>query len=538
MRGGNNCIITRVRLQMIVQTVGTDIKGEMKDQYKQILTPEVIQFIEQLELRFGESRLELLAKREERQKEIDEGKLPHFLEETKHIREADWEIGPLPKDLQDRRVEITGSVDRKTIIHSLNSGANVFIACFEDATSPTWENVMNGQVNLRNAVKRTISFEDTNGKFQTLNDETAVLMVRPRGLHLEEKHVLLDGKPISASLFDFGVYFFHTAVEAVKNDTGPYFYLPKLESYLEARWWNDVFGYAQKYVGIPNGTVKATVLIESIMAAFEMNEILYELKDHSAGLKCGELNYLFSYIKRLRNHPNAILPDRQLVTMTVPLMRSCSALTIQTCHKRNAPAIGGMAAQLPKNEQEMTKVYAEIKREAREGHDGTWVSDPTLVPIAMDAFHSEMPLANQIHLQKQMDMTITQKDLLTVPDGEITEVGVRQNIRAGILSMESWLSGKRSTPHSHLMEDTDTAIVEICRSQLWQWIRHPKGFLHDGRKVTFQMYENLKERELSEIRELFGYEDHRFDEAEKLFDKLISEEEFIDFFTLLGYEIL
>lgn len=531
--------------EMSTQTSGITVVGKMKPRFEKILTPAALQFIEQLERHYGEKRRELLQYRIQRQKEIDQGILPHFLPETKHIREGEWTIAPLPNDLQDRRVEITGPVDRKMVINALNSGANVFMACFEDATSPTWDNVMEGQINLHDAVNKTISYEGPNEKIYELNKKTAVLVVRPRGWHLEEKHVLIDGKPISASLFDFGLYFFHNAVQLTQNGMGPYFYLPKLESHLEARLWNDVFTFSQKYIGIPKGTIKATVLIETILAAFEMDEILYELKEHSAGLNCGRWDYIFSFIKKLRNQENVILPDRSVVTMTVPFMRSYSLLTIQTCHRRKAPAIGGMAAQIPvkndeqKNEEAFEKVREDKEREARDGHDGTWVAHPGLVPIALDVFNREMPMPNQIHTSKQQHIQIKESDLLEIPAGIITEAGVRQNISVGIRYIESWLSGKGAAPINHLMEDAATA--EISRAQIWQWIRHPKGVLDDGRKITMEMYMQFKMEELEKIRCDIGekeYNNRKFKEAEQLFDSLIQDRNFIEFLTLPGYEIL
>jgi malate synthase len=530
---------------MSTQTTGIEVVGALKAQYDEILTPEALTFIEELERKFGGRRVELLQYRQKRQEEINNGKLPDFLPETKHIRGGDWTIAPLPKDLQDRRVEITGPTDRKMVINALNSGAKLFMADFEDATSPTWENAVEGQINLRDAVKRTISFENPNGKRYELNKETAVLIVRPRGLHLEEKHVLLDGKPISGSFLDFGLYFFHNVKELLARESGPYFYLPKLESHLEARLWNDVFVYAQEKLGIEQGTIKATVLIETILAAFEMDEILYELKEHSAGLNCGRWDYIFSFIKKLRSQKDVILPDRSQVTMTVPFMRSYSLLTIQTCHRRKAPAMGGMAAQIPvknnpqANEEAFAKVRADKEREARDGHDGTWVAHPGLVPVAMEVFNREMPTPNQIHTPKQQKITINAQDLLEVPGGTITEEGVRTNINVGIQYVASWLSGRGAAPIYNLMEDAATA--EISRAQLWQWVRHPKGILNDGRKVTFEMYEELKAEELEKIKLEIGtaaFENGRFDEAVSLFDGLIMNEDFAEFLTLPGYELL
>jgi malate synthase len=534
-----------VREFMSTQTTGIEVVGAVNAQYEEILTPGALKFIEELERQFGARRNKLLQYRRIRQEEIKSGKLPDFLPETKHIRNGDWTIAPLPEDLQDRRVEITGPTERKMVINALNSGAKVFMADCEDATSPTWENIVEGQINLRDAVNRTISFENPNGKKYELQEKTAVLLLRPRGLHLEEKHVLLDGKPISGSFFDFGLYFYHNVKNLLTRDTGPYFYLPKLESHLEARLWNDVFVFAQKQLDIPQGTIKATVLIETIMAAFEMNEILYELKEHSAGLNCGRWDYIFSYLKKLRHQDNVILPDRAQVTMTVPFMRSYSLLTIQTCHRRKAPAMGGMAAQIPikgdpqANEEAFAKVRADKEREARDGHDGTWVAHPGLVPVALEVFDREMPVANQIHTTKQQKIMITAQDLLEVPGGTITEEGVRVNINVGIQYIASWISGRGAAPIHNLMEDAATA--EISRAQLWQWIRHPKGVLTDGRKVTVEMYEQFKLEELEKIKQEIGEEAFnrgRFTEAVKLFDRLILDEEFAEFLTLPGYELL
>jgi malate synthase len=426
------------------------------------------------------------------------------------------------------------------IINALNSGAKVFMACLEDATSPTWKNVMNGQLNLKDAVDGTISVNGENGKTYVLNKETAVLFVRPRGWHLEEKHVLVDGKPISASLYDFGLYFFHNAIHLVEKGTGPYFYLPKLESHLEARLWNDVFIFAQKFIGIPKGTIKATVLIETIPAAFEMDEILYELKEHSAGLNCGRWDYIFSYLKKLRNQPDVILPDRSLVTMTVPFMRTYSLLTIKTCHRRKAPAIGGMAAQIPvkgdeeKNEEAFNKVRIDKEREVQDGHDGTWVAHPALVPIALEIFDKEMKESNQIDSQKQLDLRVTEQELLAVPAGAITEEGVRQNIRVGLRYITAWLRGRGAVPIHHLMEDAATA--EISRAQIRQWIRHPKGMLEDGRKVTYDMDDKIKKEEIQMILAEMG--DEKVRDAGELFDSLIKDEPFHDFLTIPGYTLL
>lgn len=531
---------------MSTQTIGIQVKGRMQEGYENILTPKALMFVEELERKFGQQRIELLQNREKRQVEIDGGNMPDFLPETEHIRKGNWTIWPLPYELRDRRVEITGPVERKMIINALNSGAKLFMACFEDATSPTWENLINGQVNLKDAVNRTITYTSPDGKkTYELNEKTAVLTVRPRGIHLEDKNVLVDGKPISACLLDFGLFFYHNARNLIARGSSPYFYLPKLESHLEARWWNEIFIFAQEKFDIPIGTIKATVLIETILAAFEMDEILYELKEHAAGLNCGRWDYIFSYMKRFRNHQDVILPDRSLVTMTVPFMRSYSLLTIQTCHRRNAPAIGGMAAQIPvrndekANEEAFAKVRADKEREVRDGHDGTWVAHPGLVPVAMKVFNREMPEENQIKTKKLEDIKVTVADLVAVPEGEITEEGVRLNISVGIQYVASWLSGRGAAPINHLMEDTATA--EISRAQLWQWIRHKQGVLNDGRKVTFDMYEQFKQEELAKVKLTIGekaYKENRFDEATKLFDDLIYNDEFIDFLTIPGYEVL
>jgi malate synthase len=530
---------------MSTQLTGIEVVGKMKPNYTDVLTEEALQFVELLEKSFGTRRRELLQNRKDRQQLLNRGVLPKFLDETADIRNSDWTISPLPKDLLDRRVEITGPTERKMVINALNSGAKVFMADCEDATSPTWENVIEGQINLRDAVNRTISFANPNGKKYELKEKTAVLMVRPRGLHLEEKHLLLGGRPISGSFLDFGLYFFHNAQKLIDQGTGPYFYLPKLESHLEARLWNDVFILAQETLKIPIGTIKATVLLETIMAAFEMDEILFELKEHSAGLNCGRWDYIFSYLKKLREHQDVILPDRSQVTMTSPFMRAYSLLTIKTCHRRNAPAIGGMAAQIPvrdnpkANEEAFNKVKADKEREARDGHDGTWVAHPGLVPVAMEVFNQEMIESNQIQSKRLEDFKVTVEQLLEVPSGTITETGVRMNINVGIQYVASWLSGRGAAPINHLMEDAATA--EISRAQLWQWIRHPKGILDDGRKVTAEMYQMFKQEELQKIESELGneaFQKGRFSEAEQLFDRLILEDAFIDFLTLPGYEIL
>ncbi|MBH0156490.1 malate synthase A [Fictibacillus sp. 5RED26] len=529
---------------MTIETTNLQVLGDITPAYEKILTPGSILFLKSLHLHFNNTRKELLKQRKARQSEIDAGIMPTFLPETEHIRNSDWTISPLPQDLQDRRVEITGPVDRKMVINALNSGAKLFMADLEDSNSPTWENTIDGQINLKDAVNRSISFDNGNGKTYTLNEKTATLIVRPRGWHLEEKHIVVDNEPMSGSLVDFGLYFYHNAKTLIENGSGPYFYLPKMESHKEARLWNDVFIYAQEQLGIPRGTIKATVLIETIVAAFEMDEILYELREHSAGVNCGRWDYIFSYIKKFRNQPHVILPDRSLVTMTVPFMRSYSLLAIKTCHKRNAPAIGGMAAQIPiKNDEAANaaafeKVRADKEREASDGHDGTWVAHPGLVPVAMEVFDRIMPTPNQIN-QKREDVVVTADDLVAVPEGEITEEGLRVNISVGIQYIASWLRGKGAAPINHLMEDAATA--EISRAQVWQWIRHPKGILRDGRKVTFELVEELKLQEVQKLKQGMNEESFnsgRFMEAVALFDELIRNNEFQDFLTNRGYEVL
>ncbi len=428
-----------------------------------------------------------MARRVEVQASLDAGWRPDFLPETKAIRDADWTVAPLPKDLLDRRVEITGPTDRKMVINALNSGSSVFMADFEDANTPSWDNLIEGQINLMDAVRRDISFDDPSSKrHYQLNPRTAVLLVRPRGWHLPEAHLVVDGEPMSGSLFDFGLYFFHNAKELLARNTGPYFYLPKMESHLEARLWNDVFVHAEAKLGIAKGTIKATVLIETILAAFEMDEILYELREHSAGLNCGRWDYIFSTIKKFAEDPKRVMPDRSQITMTVHFMRSYSLLLIKTCHRRSVHAMGGMAAQIPirndpaANEAAMEKVRADKLREAGDGHDGTWVAHPGLVPIAKEIFDKQMPEVNQI-ARKRQDVHMTADDLLKVPEGTITEAGLRQNLNVGIGYLEAWLRGIGCVPLYNLMEDAATS--EISRAQLWQWIRHGAKLLgrSDGR---------------------------------------------------------
>jgi len=511
---------------------------------EEILTDEALEFVAGLVLAFGARRDELLERRRFRQAELDQRPRLDFLPGTRQIREAEWTVAPIPADLQDRRVEITGPVERKMIINALNSGANCFMADFEDSNSPTWENVVQGQLNLRDAVRRTITFTNPDGKHYELNGEVATLLVRPRGWHLPEKHVLLNGEPIPAGLFDFGLFLYHNGRELLDRGSGPYFYLPKLESHAEARLWNDVFVAAQEALGIPRGSIRATVLIETLPAAFEMDEILWELREHSAGLNCGRWDYIFSFIKTFRNHSDFVLPDRDRVTMTTHFMRSYSLLAIRTCHRRGIHAMGGMAAQIPikgdpeANQAALDKVRKDKVREAEDGHDGTWVAHPGLVEIARRAFDERMPGPNQIERRRD-DVDVTWADLLAVPQGEITEAGIRHNIDVGVQYMEAWLGGNGCVPIYHLMEDAATA--EISRSQLWQWLHHPDVALADGRPVTRELMERLFEEELEKLRQAVGdarFATGHYRKAREIIEQIVTGRMLADFMTLRGYEEL
>src|SRR6516162_4899720 len=524
---------------------GIEIRGRLAPGFEEIVTTGAVAFIAKMERAFRRRRADCLRRRHERQARLDAGESLDFLSKTKHVRDGDWTCASIPEDLRDRRVEITGPTDRKMVINALNSGAKMFMADFEDANSPTWHNMIEGQINLRDAVRRTISFRSPEGKEYKLKEKLAVLIVRPRGWHLLEKHMLVDGGPVAGGLFDFGLYFFHNARELIERGSGPYFYLPKMESHLEARIWNDAFDLAQDQLGIPRGTIRATVLIETMPAAFEMDEILYELRDHSAGLNCGRWDYIFSCIKRFRNRPDFVLADRALVTMTTHFMHSYSLLCIKTCHRRNAHAMGGMAAQIPiknnpaANEEALAKVRADKEREATDGHDGTWVAHPGLVQIALDAFNAKMPGANQID-KKREDVHVTASDLLAFgPSEPITEKGLRVNVNVGIQYLESWLRGSGCVPIFNLMEDAATS--EISRAQVWQWIRNPRGVLTDGRKVTIELFRKTTAEELDKIRAAVGEEAYRkgkFSEAAQLFDQITTSDEFVDFLTLPGYDEL
>ncbi len=498
----------------------------------------------ELHRRFEARRQELLAARTQRQARLDAGEMPDFLPETQGIREADWQVAPIPEDLRDRRVEITGPVDRKMIINALNAPVRCFMADFEDSSSPTWENMIDGQVNLRDAVNRSITFTNPgNGKEYCLNDSPATLIVRPRGWHLNERHCLVDGEPVSGGLFDFAVYLVNNHAELARRGTGPYFYLPKMESHLEARLWNDAFVVAQDFLGLPQGTIKATVLIETILAAFEMDEIIYELRDHMAGLNCGRWDYIFSFIKRFRNRADFVLPDRAGVTMNRHFLKSYVELLIKTCHRRGAHAMGGMAAQIPikgdeaANAEAMAKVAADKTREAEAGHDGTWVAHPGLADIAQAAFDKAMPGANQLEKRRE-DVQINAADLLKVPGGDITDAGLRQNIRVGIRYLEAWLRGNGCVPLDHLMEDAATA--EISRAQIWQWVKHGAS-TDDGRRIDLMRFDAAMAEELNRIREEVGaaaYQSGRFAEASELFARMVRNQEFDEFLTLPAYDLL
>lgn len=524
---------------------GVEILAPISDVHRDILAPAAVEFFATLQREFNPRRLELLAQRKTRQQAIDRGEYPTFLAETKSVRESDWHVDAVPADLHDRRVEITGPVDRKMVINALNAGANCYMADLEDSHSPTWTGTLDGQINLRDANRGTIEFQNPDGKRYALNAKVATMLVRPRGWHLDEKHVRVDGQVASGSLFDFALYFFHNAAERLKRGSGTYFYLPKMESYLEARLWNDVFVKAQNLLGLPQGTVKATVLIETILASFQMEEILYELRKHSAGLNCGRWDYIFSYIKKFARRPEFLVPDRAQVTMTSPFMRAYALACIKACHKRGAFAMGGMSALIPikndpaANEKALSKVREDKRREANDGHDGTWVAHPGLVQTAKEEFDAVLGAKpNQIDRQRP-DVTVTPQQLLEVPQGTITEEGLRQNIRVGIQYIEAWIGGLGCVPLYNLMEDAATA--EISRTQVWQWVHHPRGILNDGRKVTMEMVREFIKEELIRIRAERGekrYDSGHFPEATRMFDEMVANESLVDFLTLKAYESL
>lgn len=520
----------------------TQFKIKAFDKFGNVFTSDLIDFLVELHQKFNPKRVALLEERKKTQLEFDKGILPKFLQETEAIRNVNWVCAPLPQDLLDRRVEITGPVDRKMIINALNSGSSTFMADFEDSNSPTWKNCMEGQVNLSDAINRTIDFTNEQGKSYQLNENIAVLMVRPRGLHLSEKQIEINGEQVSGSLIDFGIYFFRNVKKLLENGTAPYFYLPKLEHYKEARWWNEVFVFSQNYLGIPQETIKATVLIETITASFQIHEILYELKEHSAGLNCGRWDYIFSFIKKFRNLPEFIVPDRDQVTMTSPFMNAYSKRVIEICHKRNVHAIGGMAAQIPvKNDDEANraafeKVKTDKEREVKNGHDGTWVAHPALVAVVKDIFDQHMPSRNQI--DKKFEYQIKEIDLLEIPKGEITEKGVRKNINVGILYLESWLMGVGAAAIYSLMEDAATA--EISRTQIWQWLKN-EAVLADDRILTRPMIIQWELEEMDNIEKYVGeerFKHGKFNLAKELFNELIFSENFEEFLTLKAYPFI
>ena len=510
----------------------------------EVLTPAALELVVTLHRKFNGRRLQLLAARARRQRELDAGGLPEFLANTAATRADKWRVAPVPADLLDRRVEITGPTDRKMIINALNAPVQAFMADFEDSSSPTWENMVNGQINLRDAINRNISYLDTaSGKSYRLQARIATLIVRPRGWHLPEKHLHIDGEPVSASLFDFAIFLANNHESLARAGTGPYFYLPKIESHLEARLWNEVFVAAQDALGMKRGTIKATVLIETILAAFEMDEILFELREHSAGLNCGRWDYIFSFIKKFRNRRDCVLPDRGTLTMDKPFLKSYVDLLIQTCHRRGAHAMGGMAAQIPirdnpqANEAAMAKVRADKTREALAGHDGTWVAHPGLAPIAMDAFNAVMSGPNQLRVMRG-DVQVSAADLLRIPDGVITEAGLRQNIRVALQYIEAWLRGSGCVPLYNLMEDAATA--EICRAQLWQWIRH-EARMDNGATVTAERFDLLLGAEIEQVQHEVGIarvQSGAFSNAVRLFGSMVKSDSFDEFLTLPAYKFL
>jgi malate synthase len=531
-----------------VDVKGLEIHAPVSGRMEEVLTPEALEFVAGLHREFGPTRQQLLSRRAERRAELDAGGTLDFLEETREIRESDWSVAPAPKDLQDRRVEITGPTQRKMVINALNSGARGFMADFEDSNSPTWQNMIEGHVNLTDAIERTIEFSQDDGKEYKLNDEVATLLVRPRGWHLPEKHMTVDGEPIAGALVDFGFYFFHNARRLLERGSGPYFYLPKMESHLEARLWNDVFNHAQDELGIDRGTVRATVLIETVPAAFEMDEILYELREHGASLNAGRWDYMFSMIKCFRDREEFMLPDRNSVTMTVPFMRAYTELLVKTCHRRGAHAMGGMAAFIPSrtdeeaNEKAQAKLRDDKKREAGDGFDGTWVAHPDSVKNATEQFDAVLgDKPNQVDRQRD-DVDVSAADLLDVKStpGDITEEGLRNDVNVGIQYISSWLRGNGAAGIYGLMEDAATA--EIARSQVWQWLRHGAE-LDTGEKVTADLVQRLETEELERIRGEIG-DDEWFEkegrpkESRMLFEQVALADDFPEFLTLPAYDYL
>ncbi len=536
--------VSRPSAKIVSAVAPVVIKGPMGPRYSEVLTKDALAFVAELHAKFDGRRRELLKMREAYQARLDSGKLPDFLPETKKVRESQWKIAPLPKDLHDRRVEITGPVDRKMVINALNSGAEVYMADFEDACSPLWANLIEGQINLKDRWSGKLDFVDPrNGKSYKLGDKPATLVIRPRGWHLDENHAQVKGRPLSGSLFDFGLYFFHNAKHALAKGSGPYFYLAKTETHLEARLWNDVFLFAQKKFGLKPGTIKATVLIETLPAAFEMDEILYELREHIAGLNAGRWDYIFSFIKRLGKNKRFLTPDRSVMTMDKAFLRAYALQLIKTCHRRGAFAMGGMAAQIPvkgddaKNQAAFAKVRADKEREAGDGNDGTWVAHPDLVPVAAEVFNRMMPKENQLD-KARGDISITRDQMLEVHPGERTEAGLRENIRVGIQYIEAWLEGRGAVPLYNLMEDAATA--EISRAQIWQWLYHGAE-LNDGRKVTPELFKSVLKDEMAKVREAIGpavYDKGRFEEATRLFSKMSLSRDFEEFLTIPAYKLI
>jgi malate synthase len=523
---------------------GISITAPVSSRQAEILTADALALVAHLHRRFEPRRQELLAARVARQARLDAGERPDFLPETRAIRESDWTIAPLPKALECRRVEITGPVERKMIINALNSGADSYMSDFEDSNTPTWDNQLDGQLNIRDAVRGELSFTNEAGKRYALNDKVATLLLRPRGWHLDEKHVLVDGQRVSAGIFDFALSFFHNAREQLARGAGPYYYLPKMESHLEARLWNEIFLEAQAYVGLPSGTIKATVLIETILAAFEMDEILYELREHSAGLNAGRWDYIFSAIKKFRRNSDFCLANRSAITMEVPFMRAYALLLVKTCHRRHAPAIGGMSALIPikndpaANDKAMAGIRHDKARDARDGFDGGWVAHPGLVSIAMEEFTGVLGDApNQWH--KQRDEVIVAENLLDFrPEAPITELGLRNNINVGIHYLGSWLAGNGCVPINNLMEDAATA--EISRSQVWQWVVSAKGVLDDGRKVDAALVRALIAEELPKVKVAAGITaaNSTYDDAGVIFEEMSLAPTLADFLTSPLYERL
>jgi len=523
---------------------GCSVNAALRPGFDTILTRDSLEFVADLARKFGPRVEDLLARRAVRQKDIDAGHLPDFLPETRAIREREWHVTSIPADLQDRRVEITGPTDRKMIINALNSGAKVFMADCEDSMTPTWNNVVQGQINLRDAIARRIDFTSPDGKRYSLNPKIATLIVRPRGWHLYEKHVLVDGRQVPGAFVDFGLYIFHNHAELKRRGTGPYFYLPKTESHLEARLWAEVFRHTEARLGLAPQTIKATLLVEVILAAFEMDEILWELRDYIVGLNCGRWDYIFSFIKKFSRDPGFVLPDRSQVTMTTHFLRSYSKLLIKTTHRRGAFAMGGMAAQIPikndpaANDAAIAKVRADKEREAGDGHDGTWVAHPGLVPIAMEIFDRLMPTPNQLH-RRLDDVEVKAADLLKIPDGTITEAGLRNNVDVSIQYMAAWLGGNGCVPIHNLMEDAATA--EIARAQIWQWIRHPGGVLDDGRRITVELFRQITGEELAKLRAQLGeaaFAAGNFERAARIIDEITTAETFETFLTLPAYRAI